>query len=201
MNEGLDHLHSASLRIDLETTKMNNPNRPEIFDSAVKEHSGAMLHYLYSLCNDWQIAEDLSQDLWKAVHRGFTEHAMQQKSLLYHKAKQVFIDYYRKIKRRVELDYTDELPEPILMPKRAEPENKQEDKLLYDRFWEIFYPDEYDETSKLIFWLHERYGYTMQEVSKITGVSKSTAHDKLTRLKSACKRRIERNNEQEVNHA
>lgn len=193
MNEGFDHLHSASLRINSETTKMNSPNRPEIFDSAVKEHSGAMLHYLYSLCNDWQIAEDLSQDLWKAVHRSFKTEAVQQKPLLYNKAKQVFIDYYRKKKRRVELDYTDELPEPVLMPMRTEPESKEDDDLLYDRFWEMFYPDKYDEVSKRIFWLKERYDYSMDEITEITGIARSTAHDKLKRLKIACRLRLEIN--------
>ena len=180
---------------------MTATDRTDIFNSAIEQHSGAMLHYLYSLCNDWQIAEDLSQDLWKAVHRSFKTEDIEKKTFLYRKAKQVFIDYYRRIKCRVDLDYTEEIPEPILMPTRSEPENTEEDRLLFARFWEMFYPDEYDETSKLIFWLHERYGYTMKEVCQITGIAKSTAHDKLTKLKEACKRRLERNNEQEVNHA
>ncbi len=167
-------------------------SRAEIFDQALADHSGAILHYLYSRCNDLGIAEDLSQTLWAYVHQKFTVEAMQQRGLIFHKAKQTWLDYYRKHSlRRPDLTFTDDLPEPIEMPFRQEPETADEDEALYERFWEIFYPDEYDETAKKVFWLHYRYGYTLQEISEKIGISKSTAHDKLIRLKAQCLERLE----------
>lgn len=174
--------------------------RAQIFDEALVLHSGAMQHYFLNQCNDWHIAEDLSQQLWSAVHRFFTEDQMLKKGLLYAKAKQVYIDYYRKLKCRIEIDFTDLPPDNISLPHRSEPEHEAEDDALFQQFWDIFYPDEYDEISKRIFWLHERYGYSMDEISKITGVAKSSAHDKLTRLKATCRLRLERNHEQITNH-
>ena len=170
-------------------------SREQLLTEAVHEHSGAILHYLYSLCNDWQIAEDLSQNLWSAVHKHFDTDKIGQKNLLYHKAKQVFIDYYRKIKCRVDIDFTETPAEPsaVMMPTRQEAESYDDELEAYQRFWLIFYPDAYDENSKRIFWLHERYGYTMDEVSNITGIPKSSAHDKLKRIKQACRNRLAQN--------
>ena len=165
-------------------------SRTEIFDDTIAQYSGEMLHFLYGRCNDWQIAEDLSQTMWAYVFRKFTPEAMLQKGLLYNKAKQVWIDYYRKVTRRPDLSFTDELPEAVLMPERREPESHEEDTELFERFWELFHPDEYDELDRMIFWLHERYGYSMIEISKHLGVSKSTAHERLTRLKEACLERL-----------
>jgi len=174
----------------------NTQTRAQIFDSALQEHSGAMLHYLYSLSKDWGVAEDLSQELWKTVHKHFTDEAISQKNLLYYKAKQVFLDHYRKRKRRIDLDFMDEIPEPAIMPVRAEPETEAENQRLYENFWELFYPDEYDELSKRIFWLKERYGYSMDEIALKTNLPRSTAHDKLTKLKNACRTRLEITNQE-----
>ncbi len=167
-------------------------SRAEIFDEVLSRYSGPILHYLFSRCNDMGIAEDLSQTFWAYIDRKFTPHEMQQRPFLYRKAHNVWLDYYRKhTHRRPDLAFTDELPEPVQMPFRSEPESAIEDEELFDRFWELFYPDEYDETSKLIFWLHHRYGYTMEEISERIGVSKSTAHDKLKCLKQLCLDRLE----------
>ncbi len=175
---------------------VHTQSRAEIFDEVIVEHSGAILHYLYSRCNDWGIAEDLAQTFWAYVFRKFTIEAMQQKRLLYHKAKQVFIDYYRKhTQRRPNLTFTDELPEAVLMPEASEPSSYEADSELFERFWDLFHPDEYEEIARQIFWLHERYGYTMVQISERLGVSKSTAHDKLTRLKAECLERLELNSQ------
>ena len=161
--------------------------KARIFDEVIVEHSGAILHFLLSKCHDPQIAEDLAQVMWAYVYRKFSVDDMRQKGLLYHKANQVWIDHYRKhAQRRPSLHFTDELPEPTLMPERREPSSPEEDKVLFDQFWELFYPEEFEERSRMIFWLHERYGYTMKEVAERLSMSKSTAHDLLKRLKQQC---------------
>ena len=89
----------------------------------------------------------------------------------------------------------------MLMPERDEPSNPEEDIQLFNRFWELFYPRHFEELAKQIFWLHERYGYTMVEISKRFGISKSTAHDKLTQLKAQCLERLEQTTQTDENHA
>ena len=180
---------------------VHTPSRAELLDKAIVEHSGSMLHYFYSRSNDWGIAQDLSQELWKSVFKKFRPEQFSQKGLFYSRAYQVWADYYRKVVRRPNLTFIDEFPEPVLMPERREPGSKEEDDELFERFWSLFDPDEYDLLSRKIFWLHERYGYTMIETAKRLGVSKSTAHDKLQRLKSKCLERLESNNQTDEDHA
>jgi len=154
----------------------------------------AMLYYLFGLCRDRQIAEDLSQELWAAVHTYFEVEQYEEKPLLYRKAKQVFIDYYRKIKRRPDLQFSEEDYDPVIMPERKESESAEEEQALFQEFWEMFYPDEYDELSKRIFWLHHRYGYKIKEVGKLVNLPSSTVHDKLSRLRERCRIRLTMNN-------
>jgi len=165
----------------------------EEFEAALEAHSGAMLHYLFGLCRDLQVAEDLSQELWASVHRNFSVSQYNQKALLYTKAKQVFIDWYRKKKRRPDLHFSEIEHDFVVMPGRREAGSSEEEQVLFEQFWEMFYPDEYDELSKRIFWLHHRYGYTMEEVSQKVNLSSSTAHDKLKRLRERCRQRLSMN--------
>ncbi len=172
----------------------SSTQRLTLFENTLEEHSGAMLHYLYGLCKDWQIAEDLSQELWAHVHRYFEKTDFTSKALLYRKAKQVFIDYYRKIKRRPDLDFSDHAYDGVITPERNEAESAQDEERLFKQFWEIFYPDEYDEISKRLFWLHHRYGYSIEDAAREVGLARATAHDRLTRLRERCRQRLSLNN-------
>ena len=125
-----------------------------------------MLHYLFGMCKDWQIAEDLSQELWASVHKSFKVSQYHDKPLLYCKAKQVFIDYYRKTIRRPDLHFSEIAYEGIIMPEAREADSPEEEERFFHAFWELFYPDEYDELSKRIFWFKHRYDYSMDEISE-----------------------------------
>ena len=176
------------------TTSINH--RLEAFELALENHSGAMLHYLFGLCNNWQTAEDLSQELWAKVHRYFSPNQYEDKPLLYRKAQQVFIDYYRKAKVRPQIDFSDDLTnyKGIDMPTREQADSPQEEERLFRNFWEMFYPDEYDELSKRIFWFHARYSYALSEISDMMNLPKSTTHDKLQAIKSRCRQRLSHSN-------
>lgn len=165
----------------------------EIFESALEEHSGAMLHYLFGLCKDWQIAEDLSQELWASVHKSFKVSQYHDKPLLYRRAKQVFINYYRKTIRRPDLHFSEIAYEGIIMPEAREVDSPEEEERFFHAFWELFYPDEYDELSKRIFWFKHRYDYSMDEISERLQIPRSTAHDKLQRIKERCRQRLSSN--------
>ena len=174
------------------TTSSNH--RLEAFNLALEAHSGAMLHFLFGLCNNWETAEDLSQNLWASVHRYFSPSQYQDKPLLYRKAKQVFIDYYRREKVRPDFETSDDSYHSIIMPSREEADSPEEEERLFRNFWEMFYPDEYDELSKRIFWFHARYDYTLAEISEMVNLPKSTTHDKLQAIKRRCRQSLSTSN-------
>jgi len=171
------------------------------FDLAVVEHSGAMLHYLYSLCQDWHLAEDLSQKLWMAVHRSFSEEEMKVKAFLYRKAKQVFIDHYRKTQCRPKTSHMDDILEnTLVMPPRNEPQSDLEEGRLYVDFWKIFLPDEYDELAKIIFWKHARKGEKFTEIAEELKMAKSTVYDRYKKIVKACQVTLEQKQRKGMNY-
>ena len=178
--------------------------RLEAFNLALEAHSGALLHFFFSLSKNWETAEDLSQELWSKVHRYFSPSQYQDKPLLYRKARQVFIDYYPKVKVRPDLAPSDDPYrdahndlinyQGIDMPTREEADSPEDEERLFRNFWEMFYPDEYDELCKRIFWFHARYDYTLAEISEMMNLPKSTTHDKLQAIKSRCRQRLTNSN-------
>jgi len=171
-----------------------------LFEDALRQHHGAMLHFFMERTNgDFHLAEDLSQILWDKVHRYFEPDHYTTLPLLYSKAKQVLYDHYRheNAYKRPKLEFTDDYKdysEGMVMPARVESIETSDEQQLFNDFWRLFHPAEYEYTSKIIFWLHCRYGFTMEEVGKKLNIAKSTAHDKLKAIARLCREDFNKNN-------
>lgn len=159
----------------------------DIFNTKYKELSGVMYAYLQSLCRDWAAAEDLSQALWVKLHKPLSKgKEFPETKNVYRMAYQIFVDAYRKKKHRSFVFNTEDVPEGATLPARSESSNNEEELSLYNAFWDQFLPTEFTHEEKMIFWYVERYGYTLIETGEKVGLAKSTAHDRLTRVRQQC---------------
>ena len=157
------------------------------FNRKYEELSAPVLHYAYTLCRDWAWAEDVSQQLWIRMYRYHKKHSsFPEIGNVYNMTKQAFIDDYRKQKRRDHVCTMEDPPEIPMMPVRQDSLFSEDESGLFNQFWEQFTPLELPLIDRQVFWLHERYGYTMIEIAEKTQLAKSTAHDKLKKVKAAC---------------
>lgn len=132
--------------------------------------------YLYRLTRQWQDAEDILQELWRYVLLYFPEEKIDSISLLRRKAFQLFVDHYRKVKRRPEI-LTDELPELPVSGEHQPSITEAGEAEMKERFWREFHGIELSDAQKDVLWLHARYGQTYQEIERQIGVPASTVGD------------------------
>jgi RNA polymerase sigma factor (sigma-70 family) len=143
---------------------------------AVGDYHPYLLSYLHGLTRQWQDAENLLQDLWRHVLLRFDEDKIHSLPLLRSKAYQLFIDYYRRQKRRGEI-LTDELPETPAPPRFFVSEGKAGEAALRARFWSEYPGLDVTEDQKEALWLHARYGFTFREIAARLDVPTSTIGD------------------------
>lgn len=153
---------------------------------AMDKYGSFILGYLNSLCHDHTMAEDVSQQLWVYVYSKFEPQYYEHAGFLKNKAYQLFVDECRKRKVRSFVTTVESIPDSPAPPPSREPSNTEEEKQLYDDFWEQFSSLQLKEKHKEIFWLHARLGYTMQEISGQLNVATSTANDWLRLIKKQC---------------
>lgn len=159
-----------------------------LLGEAIDNWGARIINYLASLCQDRTLAEDLSQKLWIYVYRTFNPWDYGHIGFLERKAHQLWIDTIRhqNRKKRPPLEFVDDLPVREVPSKCPEPQTADEEERLFDHFWEQFRGVNLTRQQKEIFWLHERYGFTMKEVAQKLGIAKSTTHDHLKLAKSCC---------------
>lgn len=144
-----------------------------------EDYHAYLLAYLHGLTRQYQDAENLVQDLWKHVLLNFEEDQIHSLPLLRRKGYQLFIDHYRRQKRRGEI-VTDEIPE-VLMPSRPFVDQSEEgEATLRARFWSEYPGIDLTEPQKEAIWLHARYGYSFKEVSERLKAPASTIGDWIT---------------------
>jgi RNA polymerase sigma factor (sigma-70 family) len=75
----------------------------EQFDRFYRQYAGAIQRFLYRHAEDWQLAEDLTQEvfaeLWKLIESpaGFDEHVGSVRALLYQRARWALARHYKKM--------------------------------------------------------------------------------------------------------
>src|SRR6218665_931539 len=77
--------------------------RMEAVSQTVNAHHAYIRDYLFRLTHQWQDAENLIQELWSYVLLHFDEDKIGSLPLLRRKAYQLFVDHYRRLKRRSEV--------------------------------------------------------------------------------------------------
>lgn len=160
--------------------------REESLVAAMDMYGGFLFRYLESLTRDTHWAEDLNQSLWTHVYQRFRLNQFKSLPLLKNKAYQLFIDDTRRKKVRGFVHTTDELPESDGSHKYREAGTDAEEAALQKRFWAMFPGLEINEKHKKAFWLKERLGYELKEISSQLNTSTSTTHDWINRVKQQC---------------
>lgn len=163
----------------------------EVLLKQAMENCGAyIVSYLTALCRDPHIAEDLAQDLWVYVYKKYSPLDYGHVGYLKNKAKQLWIDSLRKQGRRPDLDFERKMASILVEAKCPEPSTPEEETELFTNFWESFEDLNLTPEQKRIFWLKERYGLTLDDVSAKLGIARSTAYDRLKLVKQLCREHL-----------
>lgn len=168
--------------------------RLQLIEKAVDVYGLMLLHYIQGFTHDRDLADDILQSLWLKVMEHFeTEHIMEL-GMLKRKARQLIIDNIRSSTRRMEtVKSVSDLPETdgsYIFRECATPE---EEKNLKNAFWSNFRDAKLTEEQKDAFWLKERYGYTIIDISKHLHIPLSTVGDWINKVKHECATHYNRN--------
>lgn len=165
--------------------------RTKAIEEAIDMRSATLLSYFVRKTRDSHIAEDLLQTLWIKVCDSFKTEQVNHLPLLRRKAQQVLIDYQRRQRVRGFVVFTSELPESDAAPIYPEDGTPEADKALQKKFWgEFSNIEELTSKQREAFWLKERYGYSLEEISRRLDAPISTVHDWIKRVKVVCAARL-----------
>lgn len=163
------------------------------FDRLYTELSRPLLAHAYGFVNDWHVSEDVTQKTWMRVYRYISKKGETPDTpYIYRMNKDSAYDFLRKSQRTVDTQPIDNTPVLPAVSPSVIPENESD---LFREFWKQFAELELTPQDKEIFWLAERYDYTMQEISERVGIAKSTVNDRLRRLKQKCLEFLNRKSE------
>jgi len=143
---------------------------------AVDLHQANLLRYLYRFTQQWQDAEDILQELWKYVLLHFDADKIQSLALLRLKARQLFFDHYRIIRRRREV-LTDEVPEVPADSFQEQSFSEASEAGLKEKFLELLPPHQLTPAQLEALWLYARYGFSYEAIGQKLGVGTSTVGD------------------------
>lgn len=165
-------------------TSNNFDLRLKLVDQAIDRHGSSLLAYLTSLTRNPHDATELFDDLWMHVLYRFEEEDITSFGLLRSKARQIFIDWWRK-RQRDPVTAVEDLPDT---PEQADPfstpATEEEEQALKENFFSQ-YDTELSEDHINALWLHAYYGYTMVEIGKITEKPPSTVGDWIRHAREA----------------
>lgn len=159
-----------------QTAKASFEERVELVTESVDLYQKHLLHYVYSMTNQWQDAENIVQELWKFVMVYFKDEHIQHLPRLRLKAKHLFIDHYREKQRKPAIP-TDQLPEHRSVKTAPEAYTDDEELRLKAVFFEQYPSIDLTPAQKDAIWLHGRYGFTHVEIAEKTGTAASTIGD------------------------
>lgn len=162
------------------------------FEKAYQDYSPGILKHVYFRVNNWNIAQDLTQEVffkaWRSIAEGKTGEIKNFKAFLYKVVNNIIIDYYRR-KKEISLEEMEEEVEAI-----AVIEAKQEDeadleiekKILERHLSEI--KDEYRQI------LIMRYidDMSIKEISQITEKTKGNVRVLIHRALQILKKKYEK---------
>ena len=156
--------------------KASFEERVELVTESVELYHKYLLHFVFSMTNQWQDAENIVQELWKIVMVYFKDEHIKHLPRLRLKAKHLFIDHYREKQHKPAIP-TDQLPERRSTKTVPEAYTDAEELRLKAVFFEQYPGIELSDAQKEAIWLHGRYGFTHMEIAEKTGTSASTIGD------------------------
>lgn len=169
------------------TDKADTAFRLQSIEKAVDLYGLRLLHFIQGYTHDHDQAEEILQMLWLNVLENFPTSKILQFGILKKKARQILIDSYRASARRYEtFKSMPVLPEIDGGYVFAECASSEEESQLRDAFWSNFRDADLTEEQKDAFWLKERYGYTIIDISKHLHVPASTIGEWINKVKREC---------------
>ena len=154
------------------------------FDALYYRHKGGLFRYLYRLCKNKSLAEELFQDVWSNLIRSRERYQPSAKftTFLYQIAHNRFIDYIRqRPELALSLDYVEEELESLVdrIPADAgeQPEKMIERKRLLAMLVEHI--EALPAVQREAFLLREEAGFSLAEIAVATGVTSETAKSRL----------------------
>ena len=168
-----------------EDTKALDQRRQAVSE-AVDTYGLDLFHYAMLFVADYQLAEDLLQTLWLDAFKHFALSQIGDIGLLKHRLIQLIINELRKARNRFEISLESlecDFPAADWQP---EPVDDEEEARLWKRFWSNFSTLDFIEEEKRGFWLKERYGYSIKEISKCLDVPYATVGERLKRVRRKC---------------
>ena len=165
-----------------------------LLKQAMQNLTAGLIGYFTKRGCDLQTAENLSQSVWLSIYKHSAPYEYERPDYLFRKARQVWIDELRKRGCRPELDFVETIPEESLVP-HAEPSSPEEEASLFTSFWEVFEELDLTDHQKRIFWLKERYDFTLDDISSRLNIARSTVHDHLKLVKKQCREYLTQPNE------
>jgi DNA-directed RNA polymerase specialized sigma24 family protein len=140
--------------------------RKVAIEQAVEAYGSRLFNYIRVFIGDYHIAEDLLQALWVSVLKDFGSDQILQIAMLRRRAQQLIIDSFRRKVPTLEVRM-DSMPESASSHKLfLEPFTDNDERHLWKVFWENFEGVQLTDVEKDAFWLKERYGYTITELSE-----------------------------------
>lgn len=166
-----------------------NSARLLAFTHAFNTHGNYIYGYFCRRVGDVHVAEDLTQDFWTSVYLRLPQEKMMEIRLLQKRAGEIFADYMRRKNVRAFVEFRAELPDQAAPP-RFDSASEADGPEAQARFWAMFPGVNLTPIQKTVFWLQERVGYTITQISQMTSVPVSTVHEWIKRVREECKRSL-----------
>jgi RNA polymerase sigma factor (sigma-70 family) len=152
-----------------------------------------LLRYIRRFISNHHLAEDLFQTLWLTVLESFPSRQIMQIGMLKRRVRQIIINRFRTkmLMREIQLVSSDD--DSIQQFALAEPRTDEDEEQFKKAFWESFKGVQLTDNEKDAFWLKERYGYTINEISAHFDVPLTTANDWIRKAKRLCAEYLNQN--------
>jgi len=154
------------------------------FDLLYRRHKGGLFRYLFRLCQQQSLAEELFQDVWSNIIRSRAQYRPTAKftTFLYQVAHNRLVDYLRRSPGVViplfAADEDDDPPEEkIPAQSTAQPEVQLDRKRLAEELAKRI--DDLPAMQREAFLLREEGGLSLEEIAHATGVPPETAKSRL----------------------
>ena len=160
------------------TTEPIFDQRLKLVEESIDRHGSYLQSFLLTLTGNLHDAEELFDDLWIHVLHRFELDKISSLGLLRSKARQLFIDWYRKRKRIRSMETTLEtLPEEMAPAHQfLEPSTEEEEQDFQDRFFAEYDVDLTPDQKRALVY-HCRHGFTFKEIGKLMNRPSSTIGD------------------------
>ena len=180
----------------MKITKSGRTNHPKseaelaarkvAIEQAVEAYGSRLFNYIRVFINDYHFAEDLLQTLWLTVQEDLSSDQIMQIAMLRRRAQQLIIDSFRRKVPTLEVRMDSKSESASSQKLFLEPFTDSAERHLWKVFWENFEGVQLTDNEKDAFWLKERYGYTINELSEHFKTPRSTVCDWVQKVKREC---------------